>query len=128
MSNQKRQLPPASGKLYKQQSWSPNWPAEEVWTKLKANQRRKIHRSKSVTDDDLTELKACLELGFGFESDEIEGNRRLSDVFPALELYRAVNKMSRSSSSSSIASSSCESTGSGESVIDLGMIIYCLYL
>ncbi|XP_074330245.1 uncharacterized protein LOC141667594 [Apium graveolens] len=119
MSDQKRQLPPASGKLYKQQSWSPNWQAEEVWTKLKANQCRKIRRSKSVTDDDLTELKACFELGFGFESDDLEGDRRLSDVFAALELYRAVNKMSRSSSLSSIASSSYESIGSGESVIDL---------
>ncbi|KAK1402530.1 putative Glutamate receptor 2 plant [Heracleum sosnowskyi] len=117
MSDQKRHLPPAGAKLYKQQSWSPNWQAEEVWSKLKANQRRSRRRSKSVTDDDLTELKACFELGFGFESDEIEGDRRLSDVFPALELYRAVNKMSRSSSSSSIASSSCESLA--ESVIDL---------
>ena len=128
MSDPKRLVPPASGKLYKQQSWSPNWQAEEVWTKLKANQRRSRRRTKSVTDDDMTELKACFELGFGFESDEVEGDRRLSDVFPALELYRAVNKMSRSSSSSSIASSSCESIGSAESVIDLGMFMYTCYV
>ena len=44
---------------------------------------------KSVTDDDIDELKACIELGFGFD-DEVDGH--LSDTLPALPFYYAVNK------------------------------------
>jgi hypothetical protein len=64
--------------------------------------------SKSLSDDDLQELKACFELGFGFDSPEFDS--KLSHTIPALELYHAVNKqynkhsLSRSSSSSSIVS------------------------
>ncbi|XP_011069489.1 uncharacterized protein LOC105155313, partial [Sesamum indicum] len=47
-------------------------------------------RSRSVTDEDLDELKACIELGFGFDSAEMD--QRLSDTFPAYGLYYAVNK------------------------------------
>lgn len=43
-----------------------------------------------MTDEDLDELKACIELGFGFDSPKVD--RRLSDTLPALELYYAVNK------------------------------------
>ncbi|KHN43021.1 hypothetical protein glysoja_007551, partial [Glycine soja] len=66
--------------------------------------------SKSLSEDDLDELKACFELGFGFDSPEIDP--KLSNTIPALELYHAVNKqynhhsLSRSSSSSSLVSDS----------------------
>ncbi|KAG5241417.1 Polycomb group protein [Salix suchowensis] len=60
--------------LYKQHSWSPDIYRDEAWLKRK----------------DLDELKGCIELGFGFDSPEVDP--RLSDTFPALELYYAVNK------------------------------------
>ena len=64
-----------------------------------------------MTDEDLDELKACIELGFGFDSPEVD--QRLSDTLPALGLYYAVNKnyndtVSKSASSPS-AVSDCDS-------------------
>lgn len=112
--------------LYKQKSWSPDTFRDEAW------QRRKgIHesclkrRSKSVTDDDLDEIKACIELGFGFDSPEMD--QRLSDTFPAYGLFYAVNKqytdtLSKTSSSSSVIADS-ESTlppGSPHTIVDPG--------
>ncbi|KAJ6735411.1 INSERTASE putative (DUF1685)-RELATED [Salix purpurea] len=74
--------------LYKQHSWSPDIYRDEAWLRRKRNYKKK--KSKSVTDEDLDELKGCIELGFGFDSPEMDP--RLSDTFPALELYYAVNK------------------------------------
>ena len=64
-----------------------------------------------MTDEDLDELKACIELGFGFDSPEVD--QRLSDTLPALGLYYAVSKnynetVSKSASSPS-AASDCDS-------------------
>nr|GEV88071.1 hypothetical protein [Tanacetum cinerariifolium] len=62
-------------------------------------------RNKSVTDDDIDELKACIELGFGFDD---EPNDHLLDTLPALPFYYAVNnrfKDMTSSSSSSLTGS-----------------------
>ncbi|CAH9101295.1 unnamed protein product [Cuscuta europaea] len=42
-----------------------------------------LGRSKSLTDDDLEELKGCLDLGFGFNYEEIP---ELCNTLPALEL------------------------------------------
>ncbi|KAK8556767.1 hypothetical protein V6N12_003162 [Hibiscus sabdariffa] len=79
-------LPPVP--LYKHPSWSPDIFRDEAWLRRKGNCKKR--RSKSVTDEDLDELKACLELGFGFDSPEVDP--RLSDTLPALGLYYAVNK------------------------------------
>ena len=64
-----------------------------------------------MTDEDLDEFKACIELGFGFDSPEVD--QRLSDTLPALGLYYAVSKnynetVSKSASSPS-AASDCDS-------------------
>ncbi|CAD5172180.1 unnamed protein product [Musa acuminata subsp. malaccensis] len=40
-------------------------------------------RTRSLTDEDLEELKGCLDLGFGFSYEEIPG---LCNTLPALEL------------------------------------------
>uniref|UniRef100_A0A5B7B4A4 Membrane insertase YidC n=1 Tax=Davidia involucrata TaxID=16924 RepID=A0A5B7B4A4_DAVIN len=101
---QLRDLSPAPAPLYKQKSWSPDTCRDEAWLKRKGNHDRRKRRSKSVTDEDLDELKACIELGFGFDSPEMD--QRLSDTLPALGLYYAVNKqyydsVSKPSSSSS---------------------------
>lgn len=42
-----------------------------------------VGRTKSLTDEDLDELKGCLDLGFGFNYDEIP---ELCNTLPALEL------------------------------------------
>ncbi|XP_007047252.2 PREDICTED: uncharacterized protein LOC18611124 [Theobroma cacao] len=95
--------------LYKQRSWSPDIFRDEAWLRRKGNSKNR--RSKSVTDEDLDELKACIELGFGFDSPEVD--QRLSDTLPALGLYYAVTKnyidtVSKSTSSPS-AASDCDS-------------------
>ncbi|CAI9110169.1 OLC1v1010148C1 [Oldenlandia corymbosa var. corymbosa] len=79
----------AANSLFKQKSWSPDTYREEAWQRRRGIERRK-RRSKSVTDEDVEELKACIELGFGFDSPEMD--KRLSDTFPAYGLYYAVNK------------------------------------
>ncbi|KAE9466829.1 hypothetical protein C3L33_01244, partial [Rhododendron williamsianum] len=62
---------------------------------------------------DLVELRACIELGFGFDSPDTDHG--LSDTLPALGLYYAVNKqyydtVSKSSSSlGSLTASECDS-------------------
>lgn len=88
--------PPPPGKaeliptaLYRQGSWSPDASREEAWQRRRKG-RSKKERNRSLTAEDLEELKACLELGFGFESPELDS--RLSNTLPALGLYHAVNK------------------------------------
>ncbi|MBA0618240.1 hypothetical protein Godav_027615 [Gossypium davidsonii] len=76
--------------LYKHRSLSPDIFRDEAWLRRKGNSKNR--GSKSVTDEDLDELKACIELGFGFEFDSPEVDQRLSDTLPALGLYYAVNK------------------------------------
>jgi len=102
--------------LFKQRSWSPDVYRDEAWLRRKGNWKNR--RSKSVTDEDVDELKACIELGFGFESSpEVELDHRLSDTLPALGLYYAVNKhyneslVPKTTPSSSVASD-CEGTPS----------------
>ncbi|XP_058097161.1 uncharacterized protein LOC131242494 [Magnolia sinica] len=75
--------------LYKHRSWSPDTCREEAWLRRKGYKNRK-GRSKSVTDEDVDELRACIELGFGFDSPQKDP--RLSDTLPAYDLYYAVHK------------------------------------
>ncbi|VVB05173.1 unnamed protein product, partial [Arabis nemorensis] len=82
----------SSSPLLKQHSWSPDIIREEAWSKRQDISRRNgLRRGKSLTDEDLDELKASFELGFGFGSPEI-ADPRLSNTLPALELYFAVQK------------------------------------
>ncbi|XP_078447518.1 uncharacterized protein LOC144716279 isoform X2 [Wolffia australiana] len=46
-------------------------------------------RTKSLTEDDLEELKGCLDLGFGFSYEEIP---ELCGTLPALELCYSMDK------------------------------------
>ncbi|KAJ8774847.1 hypothetical protein K2173_018106 [Erythroxylum novogranatense] len=48
-----------------------------------------LKRTKSLTDDDLDELKGCLDLGFGFSFDEIP---ELCNTLPALELCYSMSQ------------------------------------
>lgn len=110
--------------LYKQNSWSPDILRDEAWTNRRRNQG--LRRGRSLTDDDLDELRACLDLGFSLDSPDLDP--KLSSTFPALEFYQAVNRqycngLSRSSSSTfSDSDSVSASAGSPISIIDPGMI------
>lgn len=70
-------------------------PRNVAWEKrrqqfLRQEQRRNgIHETDDLTDEDLNELKGCIELGFGFNE---EDGQRLCDTIPALDLYFAVNR------------------------------------
>ncbi|XP_060192490.1 uncharacterized protein LOC132621997 [Lycium barbarum] len=109
--------------LYKQKTWSPDTFRDEAWQQRKGTHGSRMKkRSKSVTDEDLDELKACIELGFGFDSPEMD--QRLSDTFPAYGLFYAVNKqyadtLSKTNSLSSVISG-CESPGSPHTIVDPG--------
>ncbi|PKU65259.1 uncharacterized protein LOC110109573 [Dendrobium catenatum] len=48
-----------------------------------------VGRTKSLTDDDLEELKGCLDLGFGFVFEEIP---ELCNTLPALELCYSMSQ------------------------------------
>ncbi|EPS74038.1 hypothetical protein M569_00718, partial [Genlisea aurea] len=82
--------------LSKHKSWSPDILRDEAWE----NRRRKsfLRRGRSVTDDDLDELRGCLDLGFDFEPEDVD--QKLSSTFPALELFCAVKRSYSSGSSS----------------------------
>ncbi|XP_074592358.1 uncharacterized protein LOC141848195 [Curcuma longa] len=65
-------------------------------------------RVRSLTDEDLDELKGCIELGFGFS--EEGGGHDLRHTLPALDLYFAVNRLRNYSSSSGSTSSTSSPT------------------
>ncbi|XP_068317011.1 uncharacterized protein [Pyrus communis] len=48
-----------------------------------------LSRTKSLTDEDLDELKGCLDLGFGFSYEEIP---ELCNTLPALELCYSMSQ------------------------------------
>ncbi|KAG2267240.1 hypothetical protein Bca4012_069844 [Brassica carinata] len=56
---------------------------------LDNNNQDDLSRSKSLTDDDLEDLKGCLDLGFGFSYDEIP---ELCSTLPALELCYSMSQ------------------------------------
>ncbi|KAL6545030.1 hypothetical protein OROHE_009937 [Orobanche hederae] len=71
-----------------------------------------ITMDHDLTDEDLNELKGCIELGFGFNEEE---GQRLCTTIPALDLYFAVN---RQFSTSPV--SSPNSNGSSCNVSNIG--------
>ncbi|CAA7026478.1 unnamed protein product [Microthlaspi erraticum] len=60
-----------------------------VETLATMDNRDDLTRSKSLTDDDLEDLKGCLDLGFGFSYDEIP---ELCNTLPALELCYSMSQ------------------------------------
>lgn len=83
---------------------------------VEAGDEDDLTRTKSLTDEDLDELKGCLDLGFGFTYDEIP---ELCNTLPALELcysmsqkYMDEHQKSPDNSMASAASDSCSSVSS----------------
>ncbi|KAG5602677.1 hypothetical protein H5410_034047 [Solanum commersonii] len=114
-------------------SWNTNTPqsgwfrnVEEPWLNSRSQKKKnqvflegyvensdedELGRTKSLTDDDLEELKGCLDLGFGFCYDEIP---ELCNTLPALELcYSMSQKYLDEQQKCSDAMSDTGSSGSG---------------
>lgn len=68
-----------------------------------------------LTDDDLKELKGCIELGFGFKE---ESGQQLCPTIPALDLYFAVNRQVWTAASPLNSPSSSSSSSSGSPMSD----------
>ncbi|KAJ7539947.1 hypothetical protein O6H91_11G116500 [Diphasiastrum complanatum] len=50
---------------------------------------RSVSRTRSLTDEDLDELRGCIDLGFGFSN---QADPKLWDTLPALELCYAISQ------------------------------------
>ncbi|KAG4936442.1 hypothetical protein JHK85_051361 [Glycine max] len=85
--------PRAAASVPALRSWSLDAFRNEAWLRRKGNWKNR--RSKSVTDEDVDELKACLHrirLWIRYSSPKVERDQRLSDTLPALGLYYTANK------------------------------------
>ncbi|XP_071700020.1 uncharacterized protein [Rutidosis leptorrhynchoides] len=79
------------------QNRSGSFKRSDSWSKKKKNQvflegyvdEDELVRAKSLTDEDLDELKGCFDLGFGFCYDEIP---ELCNTLPALELCYSMSQ------------------------------------
>ncbi|KAL3622683.1 hypothetical protein CASFOL_032085 [Castilleja foliolosa] len=78
--------------LSKQLSMCEEAPRNMAWERRRRQffDRRKIN----LTDDDLKELKGCIELGFGFNQ---KNGQQLCTTIPALDLYFEVTRRKLSS-------------------------------
>ncbi|RDX65089.1 hypothetical protein CR513_56282, partial [Mucuna pruriens] len=65
------------------------WERRRQQERKSRSRRNSFHNCDDVTDDDLHELKGCIELGFGFNE---EDGQTLCNTLPALDLYFAVNR------------------------------------
>ncbi|RWW15940.1 hypothetical protein BHE74_00057692 [Ensete ventricosum] len=63
-----------------------------------------VGRTRSLTDDDLDELKGCLDLGFGFSYEEIP---ELRGTLPALELCYSMSRLMEPAGEASVAAEPC---------------------
>ncbi|KAL4561042.1 hypothetical protein LXL04_033203 [Taraxacum kok-saghyz] len=75
-----------------------SWPKPQIQRKknqvylegyVETSDEEELVRAKSLTDEDLEELKGCLDLGFGFSYDEIP---ELCNTLPALELCYSMSQ------------------------------------
>ncbi|KAM0038669.1 hypothetical protein Hdeb2414_s0013g00417581 [Helianthus debilis subsp. tardiflorus] len=83
-----------SGFFRKQDSWPQNSTPRrknQVFLEgyVETSDEDELVRAKSLTDEDLDELKGCLDLGFGFSYDEIP---ELCNTLPALELCYSMSQ------------------------------------
>ncbi|XP_075087596.1 uncharacterized protein LOC107772521 [Nicotiana tabacum] len=100
-------------------------PRDIAWEKhrrqilLQERRKQGIHDPGDLTDENLNELKGCIELGFGFNEEE---GQRLCSTLPALDLYFAVNRQYSTSPISSHSSKSLlpSPAGSSSSSTSLG--------
>ncbi|XP_076884039.1 uncharacterized protein LOC143533038 [Bidens hawaiensis] len=82
------------GFFKKQDSWPKNTSRKkknQVFLEgyVETSDEDELVRAKSLTDEDLDELKGCLDLGFGFSYNEIP---ELCNTLPALELCYSMSQ------------------------------------
>ncbi|XP_039019184.1 uncharacterized protein LOC120150601 [Hibiscus syriacus] len=88
---------------------------EMAWERRRRQILRQQRGKNGLTDDDLHELRGCIELGFGFNE---EDGQKLCITLPALDLYFAVNRQLSPSPPESGRSSSTSSLGGRSSSFD----------
>ncbi|XP_076956101.1 uncharacterized protein LOC143631139 [Bidens hawaiensis] len=80
------------GFFKKQDSWPKNTRKKRVFLEgyvETSDESDELVKAKSLTDEDLDELKGCLDLGFGFSYNEIP---ELCNTLPALELCYSMSQ------------------------------------
>ncbi|KAL6642411.1 hypothetical protein ACP70R_020592 [Stipagrostis hirtigluma subsp. patula] len=82
---------PEAEDVWRGAQWEAAWPRHPKPVLLAAEDGGDggVGRSRSLTDDDLEELKGCADLGFGFSYDEIP---ELRGTLPALELCYSMSQ------------------------------------
>lgn len=65
-----------------------------AWERRRRQTQRRRNSIHDCDDEDLNELRGCIELGFGFNE---EDGQKLCNTLPALDLYFAVNRQLSSS-------------------------------
>ncbi|KAL6905896.1 hypothetical protein ACP4OV_003497 [Aristida adscensionis] len=80
---------PEAEDVWRGAQWEAAWPRHPKPVLLAAEGDAGVGRSRSLTDDDLEELKGCADLGFGFSYDEIP---ELRATLPALELCYSMTR------------------------------------
>ncbi|GJM87709.1 hypothetical protein PR202_ga03691 [Eleusine coracana subsp. coracana] len=85
---------PEAEDVWRGAQWEAAWPGRLRPKKpvVLAEAEDKVGRSRSLTDDDLEELKGCADLGFGFSYHEIP---ELRGTLPALELCYSMTQRLR---------------------------------
>lgn len=64
-------------------------PGDMAWERRRRQNQRRRNSVHDCNDEDLHELRGCIELGFGFNE---EDGQKLCNTLPALDLYFAVNR------------------------------------
>ncbi|KAK2419257.1 hypothetical protein P8452_63279 [Trifolium repens] len=64
-------------------------PVDMAWERRRRQPHRRRNSIHDCDDEDLNELRGCIELGFGFNE---EDGQKLCNTLPALDLYFAVNR------------------------------------
>lgn len=60
-----------------------------AWERRRRQTQQRRNSVHDCNDEDLRELRGCIELGFGFNE---EDGQKLCNTLPALDLYFAVNR------------------------------------
>ncbi|PPS04813.1 hypothetical protein GOBAR_AA15823 [Gossypium barbadense] len=111
--------PLMKNKMYLSKQLSMSETSRDIaWERRRRQILRQQRGKNGLTDEDLYELKGCIELGFGFNEEE---GQKLCNTLPALDLYFAVNRQlspSPVSTPQSRRSSSTSSLGGRSSSFD----------
>ncbi|XP_058740602.1 uncharacterized protein LOC131612869 [Vicia villosa] len=89
ISNQKQTFAFKKRKRLTRQRSMCGTPGDMAWERRRRQTQRRRNSIHDCNDEDLHELRGCIELGFGFNE---EDGQKLCNTLPALDLYFAVNR------------------------------------